>query len=378
MKVLCRSTAGGGAKRRSVRHLFVLSLLLGILVPSTELKAQASTAYFYHGYPYGSEATYNPIATILNGGYGILQMGNRDKRPLAINYHTGWDNLWRNLLHPLRAIETFGWKKFVTTEIVPTSPLPRRAQYVPNYQNHVIGGGMTYRMLQEWYDYHGYARSTAWALGTLTVYHFLNEVVENNAYVGINVDPIADILVFNPLGVLLFSSERVTRFFAGTLQLRDWSYFPTFNPWTGTLENNGQNFSIKWRLPGQKSWSLFYAFGLNGIVGLSYRREDGSSISGGFGFMANKLRKANSNRTARSLTVDLVWNAGLFYDRHGSLMASLLLSGSRAYKARATVYPGLIRFFGISPGLFAAVGKSNELIFGLQVLGLPVGLSLQN
>jgi hypothetical protein len=338
--------------------------------------AQSEKLYFYHGYTFGSEATYNPLATIFNGGYGILQINQNNRNPFAIDYRTGWRNVRNNVMHPVREIKNFGWKTFLTTEIFPTNLAPRGAQYVPNYQNHLIGGGMTYRMLREWYGYHGYSHAAIWATSSWMVYHLLNEIVENNNYVGTNVDPIADLLVFNPLGALLFSDESVAHFFAETLQLRDWSFFPTLNPATGALENNGQNFALKWRFPGQRTWSLFYSFGLNGIVGLSYRRANHSSISAGGGIMARSLRQVARDDQVRSLTADLVWNVGLFYDRAGSLMASLLFSGSRAYRARTNLYPGLIRLAGISPGLFAAIDQKNHIIFGMTLRGLPLGLAL--
>jgi len=34
--------------------------------------------FFYHALPYGSQATYNPMNVIINGGYGILQIPNYD------------------------------------------------------------------------------------------------------------------------------------------------------------------------------------------------------------------------------------------------------------------------------------------------------------
>jgi hypothetical protein len=58
-------------------------------------------------------------------------------------------------------------------------------------------------------------------------------------------------------------------------------------------------------------------------------------------------------------------------------MALLLFSGSRAYKARANLYPGLIRIAGIAPGVFAAIGQRNEFIFGMSLRGMPLGLALQ-
>ena len=93
--------------------------------------------------------------------------------------------------------------------------------------------------------------------------------------------------------------------------------------------------------------------------------------------MARSLRQVTRDDQVRSLTADLVWNVGIFYDREGSLMASLLFSGSRAYKARANLYPGLIRLAGITPGLFAAVSQTNQFIFGMTLHGMPLGLALQ-
>jgi hypothetical protein len=364
-----------GITKFAIGGVVILTAIGVFLLPETA--AQQTTFYFYHGYAFGSEATYNPLSTILNGGYGILQVGIRGKNLFTIDYRTGWRNVRENLTHPVREIKAFGWKTFITTEIFPTSLAPRSAQYVPNYQNHLIGGGMTYRMLREWYIHHGYAHSAIWASGSWLAYHLLNEIVENNDYSGTNVDPIADILVFNPLGVLLFSDERLVRFFAETLQLRDWSFFPTINPVTGMLENNGQNFAIKWRFPGQQTWSLFYNFGLNGIAGLSYKRRDGTSISMGGGAMARSLRQVTRDDQVRSLTADLVWNVGIFYDREGSLMASLLFSGSRAYKVRANLYPGSIQIAGIAPAFFTAIGQTNEFILGISLRGMPLGLALQ-
>lgn len=362
--------------RRTQSIGFAAALSIWSLLPATGA-GQNRSFYFYHGYDFGSEATYHPLATILNGGYGILQMGNSDKNPFKIDYRNGWQNVRRNVAHPFREIKSFGWKTFLTTEIFPATLTPRGAQYLPNYQNHLIGGGMTYRMLEEWYHFHGYSHAAIWTTGSWLVYHVLNEVVENNNYRGTNVDPIADLLVFNPLGVLLFSNESVTRFFAGTLQLRDWSYVPALNPLTGTLENNGQNFSIKWRLANQSAWSLFYNFGLNGILGLSYQRSDGSSISAGGGMLARNLHEVDPDDGVRSLTATLVWNVGIFYDREGSLLASLLVSGSRAYKARMNLYPGLVHWRGISPALFVALADHNEFIFGVSLRRMPLGIAFQ-
>ena len=125
----------------------------------------------------------------------------------------------------------------------------------------------------------------------MAAFHLLNEVVENDAYQGTNVDPIADLLVFDPLGMLLFESDRVSRFFSEKLHLRDWSTLPAYDPVHRTIENNSDNYSIKVRIPGWKKWSVFYNFGLNGTLGLSYTREDGACFSGALGAMPRTGKK---------------------------------------------------------------------------------------
>jgi hypothetical protein len=341
------------------------------------LVSQNQTPYFYHHLPYGSEAVYNPLFVVVNQGYSIFQVGNRDKKVFEVHYRTGWNNVWDNVSDPIHQIQIFGWKRFLTSEVFPTSLKPKSAQYVPNYQDHLIGGGMIYRAMAEWYEAHGFSHARLWSIGTSYAYHFLNEVVENDAYQGNNTDPIADLWIFDPLGIILFSSDRVARFFSETLHLRDWSTFPAYNPWTKTLENNSDSYSIKWFIPGQKKWGVFYHFGLNGLLGFSYTRNDGLCWSAGVGAMSKSLKKVREDETGRVMTVDLIWNAGVYVDRNGSLMASLLFSGSRAYKFKANVFPGVVRIVGVSPAVFAAVGQKNELIFGFGFSGLPVGVAFQ-
>ena len=360
---------------KKYKYLVGLGLISFLLSWQQNAFTQEKKTYFYHKYDFGSEAIFNPVTIILNGGYGIFQLGNNNRKLLSVDYRRGWQNVWQNISHPFEAINSFGWKNFIRTEIMPTTMVPRSSQYWPNYQNHLIGGGMTFRAFREWFDLHDYPHSGWLAFSAVMIYHTLNEVVENNTYRGVNVDPIADMLIFNPLGILLFSSDAVAGFFGEKLQLRDWSFFPAINPYEKTIENNGQNFAIKIRLSQRSPWSLFYSFGLNGILGLSYRWPSGKSVSFGGGLLARGLRSVDRDDEIRAQTVDLVWNVGIFYDKQGSLMASLLLSGNRTYKMRATFYPGLVKFFKLSPGLFAALGEKNDLIFGIHFPAFPIGLA---
>jgi len=348
-----------------------------LLLIASALQAGQPSRFFYQGYPYGSQSLINPVTMVLHGGYGIMAMENRPHKPLDFPYKKGWDNLWYNLSHPIAAIEAYGWNDFITGEIVPFSINSKHAQYWPNYTMHLFGGGMSSRVMTEWFAYHHYPHPRLFSLATMTAYHLLNETIENGDFKGYNVDPIADLYIFDPLSIVLFSSDRVARFFSETLNYADWSYQLAFDFSRGTIENNGQNFSMKWRLPWSRKWHLFYNYGNHGEGGFSYKIDPERSISFGAGLVAKSLVGVDDRegKDVRSLTTDLVTTAGLFYDRNNSLMASLLYAGKLRSKIRLNLYPGLIHLGPFSPGLFALVDRDNHWTLGLQVRRIPFGFA---
>ncbi len=351
-----------------------LELLFWLLVISLPLYAQEPQLYFYQGRNYGSEAVFNPLTTIINGGFGILQISNRSNSLAAVDFKTGIKNVTYNLSHPFRVINRFGWKRFLTREIIPTSLKPKAAQYLPNYYNHLIGGGFTYRALLDWYHYHNIPQPVLWAVSSWMAYHFLNEVVENSGYRGPTVDPIADIYIFNTAGIILFSFDKVATFFATTLNMRDWSFMPSYNPWLNSIENNGQNFMVRIKLPVGERWSLMYHWGVHGMYGISYHRRDGNSYSVAGGLVVKKLVEIDNGSGVREQTGKLVWTAGVFWDRNSSLLTSLILSGTKGYKVRLNIYPGVLKFGKFSPGMFINLRKDNKIIFGMQYTWMPFGI----
>ena len=105
----------------------------------------------------------------------------------------------------------------------------------------------------------------------------------------------------------------------------------------------------------------------------SYKIKNGRSFSFGGGLIAKDLIETKRNSYSRSMTTSLKWTAGFFYDRNNSLLASLILAGTKGYRARLNIYPGLIPFGLFSPGLFCAIGKDKELITGIHFSFMPVG-----
>ena len=108
-------------------------------------------------------------------------------------------------------------------------------------------------------------------------------------------------------------------------------------------------------------------------MGLSHTWDGGDCLSAGGGFKADTL----VDITDRTKTVELAVSGGVFWDRNGSLLASLLVAKSKDYAQRLNVYPGVFKIAGLSPGLFAAWNRDGKGLFGISLasLGLPVGIS---
>jgi len=350
---------------KRIRITILLAATLAVALPAFAEEPDSLTerAYFYHGLDYGSEANIHPLQLILNGGFGIMQISNRSNRLADVDFDGGWDLLWNNMFDPIGAIESEGWGNFVRKEILPFATGLESARYWPNYTQHLIGGGMSYRMMIEWYRHHEVRHPKLWSAGTITVYHLLNEVVENSYLEGYSTDPVADLYLFDPLSCLLFSSDGVSRFFGETLNLRDWSYQFAYDPWNGSIENMGQNFSMKWKPPFWERTSFFYYFGTHGEGGISREMDGGYSWSLAAGFKANEL----FNDDDGALGANLEGAAAFFIDRRGSLLASLMFASTKDYAMRLNVYPGLLKLGGWSPGLFVAINRDENWVAGLHL-----------
>jgi len=349
----------------------VLAMLLFISIFANPTRGQD----YYSGLTYGSEAMFTPLQVLINNGYDILQLGNRPREILELPYTQASANVWNSVTHPRKTITEYGVHKFISNELFPLSFSIKGMQWWPNYNGHFIGGGMTYRKLVDWYKYHHYPKPKIFGLVTTAAYHYLHEVVENHYYEGYNADAVADLLFFNLGGVILFSNDRVARFFRKKLYMSDWSSQPSFDLSGKTLQNSGQHFTIKADLPFSRTWQLFYTFGMDGVLGLTYRIDREYAVSFGGGFIRRELVDVDKARNVK--TVKLIGTLGFYYDRNNSLLASLKIGNHIDYQAVVNVYPGIIKIGKFSPGVWAALDKNGKSMIGISTIWIP-GLAIKN
>lgn len=349
-------------------------ILTAILFLSSILCASDHTYYFYNPeQDYGSELRFNPLTLWFNGSFDILRNGGHTKDIFNQYYKIGCTNVLENITHPIKNINEYGLNDFLHREIFNITTDSYESQFLPNIGLHLIGNGMQYVKLSEWYDYHQYPYPKLLSFATTTTYQLFNEIFENGNFVGTNVDPISDMLIFNPLGMLLFSTTTFKKFFSEKLPLLDWSLQPYYNPNNRFLENAGQQFASKLKLGEKSHYSLFFYWGVLSTGGFSYSLDDERSISFSAGAIVNKVNE-NRFRNARYMTPDLDYAFGFFYDKNNSLLLSSFLTGPKFYNIRVDIYPGLIEFGDFKPGFFLGIGEMDGLQFGLTCLFLPVGL----
>lgn len=228
--------------------------------------SQASGSLYYRGPQPGSASAFSPFSAVLHSGFYNFQIDNRGDDPFAVSYALGFRNVLRNLVNPIGAVAEYGLGRFLTSEVLP-NPKRESGQWVPNYFGHVLGEGMVFRYNYEWYRYNAVPHPKLMAAVSVLAGAMLNEVVENGSYQGTNVDPIADFYIFNPLGMVLFSSDRVAKFFRTHLGMAYWPLQALYDPAASALDNVGYRTVFRWH-PGSARLGVFATYGTQGRVEL--------------------------------------------------------------------------------------------------------------
>ena len=332
--------------------------------------------YFYLGLDYGSQSLYSPVWVFLNRGYDVLQDHVASRNILRQSYRLNGGNVLDNLSHPFSSISSLGWKTFLTEEIFPLSYGEHSARWTPNYTLHLIGGGMTYTALGEWFEDHGVPAPHVFSAVTLMAAAFVNESIENKGVVGRNTDAIADIYVFDIAGMILFSFDAPRRFFSQQLVISDWSLQPSFTFPRGELHDQGNYFAAKWSLPFYPRLRLFSYFGEASTVGLSFRLDSEYSVSAAAGGAATRIVNQATMRVEN--TVTFTPTAVAFVDRRESLLASLQVTDVNDYFITLNIYPHALVQRGPALGMWTVVDKRAHVAFGVSVsrlLGTGLGWS---
>lgn len=331
--------------------------------------SKTSPPRFYTAKPYGSERQFNPLTELVNEGYNNLMLYSPDLGIGRQPYRQAFKNLGHSLQNIERDYRVYGWHRALTNELFPLTGL-EGGQWLPNYQDHLIGSGMVSARMEEWYAKHDAPMPVVLSYLTMTASHVLNEVIEQPN--PMSVDAMTDLVVFDNLGFLLFRNDHVQRAFSGRVTLTSWAWQPVYTLPTHAIENTGQSFVLRFPLPFvAPDWRGFYLYGVSHVLGLSHDLGNGRSISFGAGAGSDVVIESDSVTDTRSVSLGL--RVGAFYDRDNSLLASMLYEHTRGTLATINVYPGLLHVWGASPGLWINIRERGGHRFGFT---LPLGLGL--
>ena len=342
-------------------------------VPPT---SSAPVRHFHFGVDYGTQALQNPLWVLVNRGFDVLQDHIAGRDVFNLPYTSNAANVGRNVVNPLPAISDDGWGKFLREEIFPLSYGNTTARWLPNYSLHLIGGGITYAELDEWFQAHTIPLPKLWAALTVMGAAFLNETIENHNLVGYNTDALADLYVFDLGGILLFSFEAPRRFFSETLVISDWSLQPALTLPRGELHNVGNYFAAKWPLPFFPRLRLFSWFGEATTLGLSFAIDAEYSISACAGGAAIHL--VNQSTHTLQNVASFTPTAAVFLDRRESLLASLQVTDVDDYFVHFNLYPHALTQRGPSAGFWLVVDKRGHVAAGISIsrlFGMGIGWS---
>lgn len=324
-------------------------------------------AFFYQGLDYGSESQFNPLSSMINWTYDTLQISAsfNDNQ-----LQDRWNTVREDLTHPGQAVEARGgWLAFINRQVLPYKMT--ELDWIPNYALHLLGGGMVYRKNAEWLE----AKGASFPRLTSAVLCMMAEVAQEVVEKGTtrSDDELADVFIFRPLGILLFSHDSVARYSAVRLHLAEWPFQPMYDPSAlrpsgarGKFTNVGENFVLRPNYFGLKQHRPFVFFGTTILFGVSHKISTTDSLSWGLG--AAIVQTQDPLRTRMS--------GGLFWDRNDSLLTSIIFNGTDNLAVRLNVYPGIMgpRAWW-SPGLYVGIGNQGDINIGLTLRILPVGLA---
>ena len=305
-----------------------------------------------------------PVKFVLNSAFDSAQVPTAFKQK---GYFKRFGNIYDIFAHFPRSISRGGgWGKLFADEWGST-------RAIPNYTLHILGGGYDFRMIAEYYKYNNVPAPYFFSFITCYIGHLSNEALENSNKNLTPHDPLADLLFFDWVGKLLFISDDVSRFFHKTLQMRNWMGQPMFDVRKARIYNAACNYVLRPYI--YKDMVRFFFFmGYHYIAGFGFRVNDTDfiTLSAGVavmkGFDPNKESDKDAIKKFRTC-------GGIFYDRNGNLLASLIINGTENYKLRLNIYPDLLNIDHVNFGIFMGLDDYNKVSIGFSMYTL-IGLSV--
>ncbi len=212
--------------------------------------------------------------------------------------------------------------------------------------------------------------AAAYLMGTMLV----NEVIEHPDGTGSG-SGLADLLIFDPLGIILFRMDGLARFFQRELHAADWSPQVAVTLPSVRVQNVGQVLAYKIPLPFLERTRILLTLGQQGLGGVTYRFDSGLSL-GVAGGIDGDVRIVDPKTGHESIEPRPA--GGVYLDRDDSLLASVVLGYDAYNLVGVNVYPGVLPGRFASLGLWATVTQGGQFSFGLSsrsTLGLGTGLN---
>jgi hypothetical protein len=342
-------------------------------LPLPTPRTQPKYIFYRPEIDYGSAAQFGPASVVLNRGFSTFVWQSAERRPLHVKWGAGWGTVWGSLSHPGGAIERRGGLAvWLRDELAPISWDPWGWMFASNYAGHTVAGGITYRALSEWYDDRGLPAPRVFAAATVMGSILVNEAVEGQRGGPGAPSTVADVYIFEPLGIAAFSVDAVARLFSVYLHAQDWSPQATVTLPDGQIENVAQVMSYHFALPFVQRLDFLALIGQGSHLGLLYDLDSQYSLGAGAGFVA---RSRIVDDTDREHVVARL-TGGLYLARNNSLLGSLILSRGTDIRGQVNLYPGVVGELGG----WATWRRNGQFSLGLtsrRVPGIGLGYNSQ-
>lgn len=332
----------------------------------------SSGPYFFKDRSFGTDQYAGPFDVLMNKGLPTAAWLGRSRDVFDFPY--GWRSVWASVSRPLDGIERYGgWSDFIRQQVFPLTAGLQNFKWYANYFGHLIEGGIVYRRVTEWYDAKGMPYPAVTGAVTTYAAAVLNEAYEAPGDTLPKGSTVADLLLFDPLAIVLFSHDGVARFFAEDLRATVWPQQGSLRLDDGFVINNAEHLVFKLRIPGTDQWRAFYKTGLGIQVGLTRRLPNGLDFTAALG--RDALRQNVDPVTGRE-TVDLQVSAGIFVDRDNNLLWSVYWSETADRTVAVNIYPGVVTPGGFQLGMWGVVERNGDINLGFtarQTMGLGIG-----